>query len=190
MTPETEKKLEKVRKYSASLRSLFRFFSVIVVIAMIIGTVFLLTTSSEDTTFALLDMRFTGAELTPTIRVLAGIHLAIVFAILIKLLHHLAALFGLYAEGMIFTADNVAQIRQIGISVFLFCASWIYVIVARLVLFTMRHPIPPYVPREDTIGFTADSLPLFSLIAGIIIIVISWIMDVGRELREEQDLTV
>jgi hypothetical protein len=28
------------------------------------------------------------------------------------------------------------------------------------------------------------------LISGMIIIVVSWIMDVGRELREEQDLVV
>jgi hypothetical protein len=34
------------------------------------------------------------------------------------------------------------------------------------------------------------STPFDEVIAGTIIIVISWIMDVGRELREEQDLVV
>lgn len=192
MSPDTAEKLAKVRKYSASLRKLFRFFLVIAVIGMIVSTLILFLTDADNTTLAIWDLRFAGDEITPTIRVLGGIYLLLIFAIMVKLLYHLAALFGLYAEGLIFMANDVAQIRQIGISVFLFCAAWLYVILAKLILLALGHPVPAYEPSQRTIGLEigAGNLPLLALLAGIIIIVISWIMDVGREMREEQDLTV
>ena len=36
----------------------------------------------------------------------------------------------------------------------------------------------------------SGSDPFTELVVGIVVIVVSWIMDVGRELREEQDLVV
>jgi hypothetical protein len=113
-----------------------------------------------------------------------------VFAILLKLLRHLGGLFGLYAKGIIFAADNVRHIRHIGIAVFMFCATWVYAILAKLLLLILDQPVPAAAAGPDSIGFNVDNYPLLGFMTGIIIIIISWIMDVGREMREEQDLTV
>lgn len=189
MSPESEAKLAQVRKYSASLRSLFSFLQFVVVIGGCISVLLLLLTSGEDTGVAIGDMVFRGDELTPTVRILGVFTVLIGFGIAVKLVRHLRNLFSLYAEGRIFTGENVAQIRQIGISILLFGSIWVWTIAARLVLFALDHPIPQYEAGREAIGLTVN-LPLATVVGGIIVIVISWIMDVGRELREEQDLTV
>jgi hypothetical protein len=108
----------------------------------------------------------------------------------IKFLRHLARLFGLYASGKIFTAEDVHEIRQIGISVFLFLGSGLYSILAKLFLLAIDHPLGVSTePVSPTVGLSFDSW-MAQILAGTMIIVISWIMDVGREMREEQDLTV
>ena len=102
-------------------------------------------------------------------------------AILLKLDFHLIKLFGLYADGKIFTHDNVHEIRQIGITVLLFPALWVLGLL-----------VPTFIPGEGlTTTITTDGTdPFTEIIVGTIVLVVSWIMDVGRELREEQDLVV
>jgi len=190
MTPETEAKLAKVRKYSASLRLLFNFFTVLIVIGAVISVFILLLAKSADTQISISGIVFRGDEITPAMQLIGAIGFLISFGIAFRLLRHLSRLFGLYAQGQIFTAENVREIRQIGISVFLFCLTWGWDIVARLILFATNQPMPAAEAGQNTLGLQTPSDPFSVVLAGIIIIVISWIMDVGRELREEQDLTV
>lgn len=190
MTPETEAKLAKVRKYSASLRLLFNFFTALIVIGGVISLFILLLAKSDDTSIAIGTLVFRGDEITPALQLLGAIGLLISFGIAFKLLRHLSRLFGLYAEGQIFTAENVRQIRQIGISVFLFCLIWAWEIVVRVILVATNHPLPAQEAGDKTLSLQLSNGLFNAVIAGIIIIVVSWIMDVGRELREEQDLTV
>ena len=169
MTAATTQKLQKVQKYSASLRSLFVFMFVMGVVVWLITTV----------------MTFSDAiRPNSASRAIGYLYQSLGVAIVLKLTFHLASLFGLYATGKIFSAENVRQIRQIGITLLLFPA------LAVLGLFV---PLP--VPAE---GISSDGPPVFvqfiaalqNVIFGVIVIIISWIMDVGRELREEQDLVV
>jgi len=191
MTPETEAKLERVRKYSTSLRRVFNFFRFILAIASLVALLIVLTrgTSEASASFAFFGREFSGGEISWTLKILVVIWVLIVFGVAQKFLGHLAALFDLYAQGRIFTADNVYQIRQIGISVFLFCLGSAYSIVARIILLAIGHPLGASPPAADSISLSFDG-PLNAILAGTIIIVISWIMDVGREMREESDLTV
>lgn len=189
MSPETEEKLAKVRKYSTSLRRVFNFFTAFVAIGGSVSLLILLTRSGDDVTLAVWSLEFSGDEITGTLKLLAAVWILLVFGIALRLLRHLAALFDLYANGRIFTAENVREIRQIGISVFLFAITWIYAAGAKLLLLATGHPLPPSPRDGSTLGLDVD-FSVIQILAGIIIIVISWIMDVGRELREEQDLTV
>jgi hypothetical protein len=192
MNPATELKLAQVRKYSASLRRVFRFLAVFVAIGAIISVLVLLTRPNRaGMTLLLWGREIPGEDLTWTLKILASIWLLLIFAIALKLLHHLAALFDLYSRGLIFTAENVLQIRRIGISVFLFVLSYIYVAFAQIFLFATDQPLPTASAAGDRIDLDFDGpFPFAQIITGIIIIVVSWIMDVGRELREEADLTV
>jgi hypothetical protein len=127
-----------------------------------------------------------GDPVSGTVHVLSYVYSTLALAIFLKITFHLIKLFALYAQGKIFSAENVAQIRQIGYTVLLTPTLWV------LTLF-----VPLLVSGE---GMTMTSAPesgpmgagqVFSqIIIGTIIIVVSWIMDVGRELREEQDLVV
>jgi len=77
-------------------------------------------------------------------------------------------LFGLYRRGILFSARNVLYIRFQG-----YC----------LIL----NFIADYLMRGALHEITVDTTELF---AGLLIIFISWIMDEGRKIQEEQELTV
>lgn len=190
MSPATEEKLARVRKYSTSLRRLFTFFQVVVVIGALISVVILLTVNNPDSTLVFIDTAFHGDEITLTVRLVTLIGMLLVFAIGLKLLHHLKTLFGLFEKGEIFTADTVSHIRQTGVSIFLFIGVWLYAILGKVMLMTMGQPGQVAAGVNATIGFGLKYDTFLMAIGGIIIIVISWIMDVGREMREERDLTV
>jgi hypothetical protein len=192
MSPETEARLAKVQKYSISLRRVFNFFAVIAVIGMPVSLLIVLTRGTTDAsaTMVVFDRMFTGDEITWTLKALVSIWVLFLFGVTYKFLRHLARLFDLYAHGSIFTADNVCQIRQIGISVFLFLAGGVYAMLAKLLLLALDHPLGVAATSESQpIGPNFD-ITATQILAGTIIIVVSWIMDVGREMREEQDLTV
>jgi hypothetical protein len=77
-------------------------------------------------------------------------------------------LFGLYRRGILFSARNVLYIRFQGY----------YLILNFVVDYLMQ-------------GVLHDmALDTTSLFAGFIIIFIAWIMDEGRKIQEEQELTV
>jgi hypothetical protein len=189
MTPETEQKLARVRKYSTGLRRLFNFSAFIVAMGSVLTLLIVLTRHGATDTMAAWDLEFTGDEITWPLRILVTVWVLIVFGITIKLLRHLAALFDLYSKGQIFTADNVYQIRQIGNSLILFFVGSVYSMLAKLILIALDQPLPAAPSGAEPIGIEVNG-PLLLIVSGIMIIVISWIMDVGRELREEADLTV
>jgi hypothetical protein len=194
MSPETETRLAQVKKYSASLTTVFLFASLVLAFAGLIGLIIVLTANESQriaSTIAFGGASFTGEEITWTVKIVVAIGMALSVGIALKLLHHLAALFGHYAKGEIFTSETVRQIREIGISVFLFVTVWLYGLLAHYVL-----GVPGAVRQAAESGIEVRGWgvglpePLTVVLAGIMIIVVSWIMDVGRELREEQDLTV
>lgn len=188
MTPDTHVKLEKVRKYSASLRGVFKLLFALVAIAGVVGLLVIALSSFEETSISFGDLVLRGDEVTASVRMAGAIGLLIGRGVALKLLYHLVKLFDLYANGYIFTADNVAQIRQIGISVFLFTAGWLYSLVMRAIL-GGADALPADAGEISSINVGSSGVFGFVL-TGVIIIIVSWIMDVGRELREEQDLTV
>lgn len=194
MSPETQEKLDKVKKYSASLRTVFAVAWGILAFAGFIGLIIILTANESQrmpTNIQFGDASFIGDEITWTVKIVVAIGLVLSLAIALKLLHHLRRLFGHYARGEIFTPETVRQIREIGIAVFLFTAVWGYELLADNVL-----GVPAAVRGAAETGMEVRGwgiglpAPLGPVLAGIMIVVVSWIMDVGRELREEQDLTV
>ncbi|MDR3460506.1 MAG: DUF2975 domain-containing protein [Verrucomicrobiae bacterium] len=77
-------------------------------------------------------------------------------------------LLGLYGQGKYFTAKNITYIRFLGY----------YVVVDWIVNFLLESEA-----HYRTIIFT-------QAVTGLVIIFIAWIMDEGRKIKEEQELTV
>jgi bacteriorhodopsin len=187
MTPETAAKLQKVKKYSASLRNLFRFFFVSVILGWFARMLVAWTgpKPSEPDVVEIAHLVFTGDSVPAEVRVIAYAYFTLGLAISLKIFFHLIKLFALYAQGKIFDAENVHQIRQVGYTILISPILWL------LTLF-----IPLFIATDGVTVATSPNLGLNiggvfnEVILGTIILVVSWIMDVGRELREEQDLVV
>jgi hypothetical protein len=80
----------------------------------------------------------------------------------------LYALFGLYRKGILFGAKNVHYIRFLGY----------WLMIDWLIDYQMQGAL-----HDMNLSVT----PVF---AGLMIILVAWIMDEGRKIREEQELTV
>jgi DUF2975 family protein len=195
MTAETAVKLQKVKRYSASLRNLFLFLFVLGAAMWLISTIIALEGAfvhagfgPPDAVFSEPSVRIGGTEyrgdaVSGGIRALGIVFFTLNVALALTLTLHLVQLFDLYAEGKIFSAENVRQIRRIGITLMLFPA-----------LAALGLLVPLVAPSEGTSN-GARTVAEFvgsiqSLVIGFIVLVVSWVMDVGRELREEQDLVV
>jgi len=90
-------------------------------------------------------------------------------------------LLGLYREGIVFTADNVAAIRKIGWAlVSIDIAGMVQTLVTGPVL-TIFHISPSHISARLEIGF---------LIVGLFVVLIAYVMDIGRELKEQDSLVI
>jgi hypothetical protein len=188
MAADTAARLQKVKKYSASLRNLFVFFFVLSILGWFARLRLAWTgpKPGEHDVVEIAHLVFTGDPVPAEVRVIAYVYFTLVLAISLKIFFHLIKLFALYAQGKIFSAENVHQIRQVGYTILISPALWLLSLL-----------IPLFVASDGMSITTSPSAGLLNvggvfsqIFLGTIILVVSWIMDVGRELREEQDLVV
>jgi hypothetical protein len=87
-------------------------------------------------------------------------------------------LLNLYEKGIIFSAENVSQIRRMG----------------QLAVFygVLNAFLPVYAARALALSPTIplDIISSPSFLAGCLTIIVAWVMDEGRKIQEEQDLTI
>ena len=112
----------------------------------------------------------------------------------------LAQLFHYYERGLIFASETIRCIKTLGL---LCVINWLLLTMAgRFFSHPLAAKLPTALPPGVKIMTTvkAHSFGFFSfniagvnfgmLLAGIIIVLIAWIMDEGRKIQEEQELTV
>jgi hypothetical protein len=78
------------------------------------------------------------------------------------------SLFGLYRRGILFSAKNVRLIRMLG---YYLIANWV-------------------IDDQLQSALKDENLSMNPVFIGLLIIFVSWIMDEGRKIQEEQELTV
>ena len=112
---------------------------------------------------------------------------------------NLAKLFRFYERGLIFAAETIHCIKTLG---FLCAINWLLLLVLNIANRWFPVPPPPPLPPDVkvTVVKSGFSMGFFSfsigginfgfLFAGIVIVLIAWIMDEGRKIQEEQELTV
>ena len=182
MSTSVPAKLQEVKRVSRLLQRFFKFLFAVSVVGFVAATLFaLLGESSQEQIVELVGIWFTGDEISGKIMLLGIVGAALRILVSLKALYHLIRLFGSYAGGQIFTADNVNQIRQLGVTMMLLAAIW-------LLDFTVA--LPEITEKSDQWGRIVQSFPTLELVGGAIVILVSWVMDAGRELREEHDLVV
>ncbi len=173
MKPETEKKLNKIKRISKILRTICKVLLAIAVCVFLLAMVAIL---NGRATLNFFDVSILLATLPLSCRLGLAVITAFTMAITFKWLYHLYRLFGNYGTGNIFTTESAGQIRQLGITALL----WFGVnILWAVAAFAFVRPPP------QTLQFHSDSL-----VIGAVIIVISWFMEMAAEMREENELTV
>ncbi len=99
--------------------------------------------------------------------------------------YYLIKLFSLYERGIIFTEDNVNCYRKLGYLIVCSMIAGILHNSAMSVILSLQNP-----PGQRIITVSLSSSEIALAIIGMIVILISRVMDAGRELKEEQELTV
>lgn len=94
-------------------------------------------------------------------------------------------LFFLYQKGNIFSFQHVVIFKNIAKAFFLWTLASIFYESAKSVLFSWGNP-----PGQRVLEVGIHSTEIIQLFIGLTLIVISWVMDEGRILQEEQQLTV
>jgi len=98
---------------------------------------------------------------------------------------NLKRLFAYYKEGVIFTYGHVECLRNIGRALLFWVVFGMVYKTAYTLLFSLGNP-----PGQRILEIGFSSTDFTALVIGSIILVISWVMDEGRELHEDQALTV
>jgi hypothetical protein len=114
----------------------------------------------------------------------------------------LARLFDYYERGLIFTSKTIRCIKTLGI---LCVLDWMLINIRYFISdhHSMPNPSVAAAPhifvgaltplesfRAGFFSFSIGPINFGLLLAGVIIVIIAWIMDEGRKIQEEQELTV
>jgi len=94
-------------------------------------------------------------------------------------------IFSFYRQGVIFTFEHVSLFRKTAKALLFWVVFSIVYESAKNVLFTLGNP-----PGSRIINVGLGSAGITTLIVGGIVFLIAWVMDEGRILTEENELTV
>jgi len=180
MNADTQTQLKRIIMVSRAVRALCKMlFGLTLTVFLVMVVLIIIGTESGV-------VRLGGAEipvnqLTTGSKSLTIGFLALVFTVVIKGLYHLHRLFANYSRGNIFTIGSVAQIRQLGITFLLGAGLQIFSVPLAVCLNVLSKP------NKAAVSLT---LPFEAVITAGLLMLISWVMDAGRGLREENELTI
>jgi hypothetical protein len=181
MNPRTEARLEKVKRTSRGARRVCLLLMWLVSLTTAVMAVSTLTLP-QAMTCDFGGLRQPCSELPPQVVALTFVSLVGGLALVLLALYRLARLFQNYAHGEIFTRGSVRELRLVG-----------YVAVAyallQFVLFIAALALAAGGTIESPANLRVD-FPIGPAIVAGLVLLLSWIMDVGAEIHEENELTV
>ncbi len=177
MTASTGDRMHTIQRTSRTLRAFFILLAILVVMGLI--TKWQHPIPHEVKTIA--GVAFEGAALTGKIQTLWLVQTLLTVALNLKVVYHIVTLLGLYSKGKLFTAANVSQIRQLGLTMMFGLVIWMIGLIGAA---------PEILAAQDQWLKIMPSFPGGAIINGGLMVYISWIVNEGRLMREEQDLVV
>lgn len=100
-------------------------------------------------------------------------------------LGRLRSLFLLYENGLIFTEQNVRCFRSLGRTLIVWVVCHVVRTTLLSVILTIDNP-----PGKRIIALMFDSGDFAGVFVGVVVLTISWVMDEGRKIQEDQALIV
>jgi hypothetical protein len=173
----TTNRLGEIQRASRWLLAFFIFISVIWVLGTLVG----IAHPFPPGTRTLAGVVFQGAAITGKIQVLWLMQVVLTAAVNLKVLYHFIRLTGLFSKGTLFTAQNVAQTRQVGLTFACFPAVWLVVLIGAA---------PEIAAAQDQWMKIMQSFPGGAVMGALLFLFVSRLMNEARELRDEQDLVV
>jgi len=175
MQPETRAKLERVKRICGILRGMCLAAIVFLAVEFVVAAALLVADRGID---------FGSRPIALHVMVLSvwrRLHMVVMIGIseglLIACLYHLRRLFGNFSPGEIFSGDSARHLRVVGVCYMMWST------VGGLsfpVAYVTVHPANPY----------TGTLDLNAIVIGVCVIVVSLVMDVAAEMREENELTI
>jgi hypothetical protein len=180
MRPENEKRLNKFKKISGFLRwpcALFMLLSAPITWYFATGPIFRHTRywGIGVAWYDYFGINFKVYSLTAVERGAAAVLFALYWGAALACAFQLFRLLGLYSRGEIFTQRSAAQMRRWGMA----CVGW--------GLTKLCFNFVPLVMANVQVTRRFDPSLVLN---GLIIIAISWAIDMATEIREENELTV
>ena len=174
MTPD---RLSAIQRASRALLVFFIFMSVI----SLWSTLNNIVHPFPPGTRTLAGVVFEGAAITEKIHSLYVVQMVLGAALTLKILYHFIRLMMLYSRGKLFTAESVAQIRQVGLTFACALVIWLIVLIGAA---------PEIAAAQDQWTNIMLSFPGGALMSSIFFLFAARLTNEARELREEQDLVV
>ncbi len=166
LSPKPNARLNRIKKMSSLVKILFLFYFVVVGLVLALGYI--------KPPFQAGDQLFGSLKnVPPELKLYEALHYAIQLLGIIAFYR----LLNLYEKGIIFSARNVSLIRQLGSYAIFYGVLW-----ACLPVFSNHTITFPTLPLDILLS------PWF--IVGLLIVTVAWVMDEGRKIQEEQELTV
>ena len=123
---------------------------------------------------------FDPANMTPALRLLAFLASMITAGLVVYVFWQVRLLFGLYGHGAIFTPDNARILRCIAWAVILNAPASVLKGMVMSVLLSWNSG-----PGQRELAVSLGTGELFALFAGVILLVISWVMGQAQAVWEE-----
>jgi len=189
MEAEVSDSIRKIQKFSRYARGFCIFFYITLTLVFLAGVVTVLLGVRPGAKINFGPYAITGDHfVTPATKAWGMIVLVAIFAILFTGLFHLHRLFRNFIAGRIYTSDNVNHIRQLGTLTLEMALLQLVMPIISTALLSSGVIDPSLVtpaPKGTAYLFGSGVLPGF--VTGGIILLASWIMDLGRHTRDEAD---
>ena len=173
----TPNRANEIRRNCRALLVFFIFMSVI----SLWGTLNTVAHPFPPGTRTLAGIEFQIATITGKIETLWYLQIVLGTALSLKILYHFIKLLRLFSSGQLFTAQTVAQIRQVGLTFLCALPVWLVVLIGAA---------PEIAAAQDQWLKIMPSFPGGALMGGIFFLFATRLMSEARELRDEQDLVV
>jgi len=177
--------LSKIKKHSRMFYLLLSFLLVAVPLYYILYWV--LINHLPET---LININVSGTPIIPNklsvkLQVLGFVVSLLPLSALTYCILNIRKLFSFYRDGVIFSFDHVRLFRKIAKALMLWVILKIVYDAAVSVIFTLGNP-----PGHRMLRVGLSSGEITALFVGGIIFIIAWVMDEGRILSEEKELTI
>jgi hypothetical protein len=187
MDLKSKAQIDRIKKASRIVMrtcKVLQWLTIPLLVAMV--TIVIIMPASPNIKLGVNGIDITTNELNPTLKAILIIVWSLNLVVFFKLLHHMIKLFRNFANGDIFSKESIGQIKHLGFTVLYFAG--LHVLMVPLWFVIQKHRNFVF---QGNVGITlGDCLSLGTIVVGCLVILISWIMDVGRDMHEESELTI